>query len=88
MTIDWTRVRRVICNHLFINRKPTREDLNTIADCLPDAKIIGFGVYQTNYVSKTWYVLVESQTFSIDEMPGLQNVNMRDLPRVRLALVP
>lgn len=79
MVIDWTRVRKVICNDRIVYYKPDRRCLDFIGQRLADARIHGFGVYSVG-MFKTWYVMVESSAFYPDEQPGIQVVSMRDLP--------
>lgn len=87
MTIDWTKVRRVICNDRMMGYKPDIYAFKKITERMPDAQILGFGVYQKHLLYKVWYVLVFSKYFREDEQPGLAPVSMNDTPWITAAVL-
>lgn len=56
--IDWHVTYKIILNDRDKGYRPDRNAIRKIRFKLPDARIVGFGVYGYNGL---WYVLVESK---------------------------
>ncbi len=79
-SVDWTRVRRIVLNDRLIGYKPDMRSLKTISSKLPDANVLGFGIYHKGYVSTVWYVTVESKFFVEDQDPGFISQSITSVP--------
>ncbi len=90
-SVDWTRVRRIVLNDRLVRYKPDKESLKKLASRLPDANVIGFGIYSRVLYVTTWYLLVESRYFLPDEEPGFIAQSISSLPiykKLSLTIVP
>lgn len=92
MVVNYDIVRQIVLNDRFIGYKPDRLALNVLATKLPDMNVIGFGVYQTTFAYKIWYVLVESSHFLATPYDGIPSISIKSLPvlipKTSLILVP
>lgn len=84
MIIDYTKVRRIILNDRVMGYKPDIYAIKKLTDRLPDAVIIGFGVYSSHLLFKLWYVLAYSSYFKADDGPYIPTVPINETPYVPL----
>jgi len=81
MTINWEQVRRIVLNDRLIGYKPDRASLDKLSDRLPDVRVLGFGIYSSVGIWKTWFLLVESKTFWPDHTDTIQTMPINQVGR-------
>jgi hypothetical protein len=89
--INWAKVRRVVLNDRLVCYKPDKESLKKLSSRLPDANVIGFGIYSKVLFVTTWFLLVESSFFPEDDQPGFITMSISAIPiykKTQLYLVP
>ncbi len=64
----------------MVGYKPDRASIDKLVSRLPDAKIHGFGIYQTTMLWRTWYLVVESKYFWGDSTDLIISIPMTQLP--------